>query len=198
LIAEQVIKSGVSGCFVECGVANGAMVAAMAYAIKKHGEAENRKIHLFDSFEGIPLAGIHDHDQPGIGHHVGDISLPIEKRLVSSGVSVGTAEQVKHNLAEWGLDGVDFIFHKGWFQHTMPVTLVSGIALLRLDGDLYESVECCLKWLYPSVVPGGVVLNDDYPLPGSRLAQDDYFRRNGVPIPQVDTGVDTGACHWMK
>ena len=51
----------------------------------------------------------------------------------------------------------------GWFEKTLPgVRIDNGIALLRLDADWYESTIACLENLYDQVVPGGIVIVDDY------------------------------------
>lgn len=196
LLAEQLILNRVEGCFVECGVASGAQIAAMSYACTKHGVP--RQIHLFDSFEGIPLAGPHDHDQPGFGHFIADQNLPLEERLKSSNMVVCSVEQVQKVLNDCGLANGNYVFHKGWFQHTMPGITLPPIAFLRLDGDLYESTQCCLKWLYKFVVPGGVIFLDDYILPGSHKAFEEYFGEQGQAVPEVHRNVLAGGAYWTK
>lgn len=185
LAALDLVKRGIPGDFVECGVAYGAQICAMAEATR----GTPRTFHLFDSFCGIPMAGINDHDQPGIGKHVVDPNLPIEQRLVSSGISASSVENVQNNLAKFNFDA-EFIYHKGWFQDTVAVAPVGPIALLRLDGDLYESTKVCLENLFFRIVPGGCLILDDYPLPGSRKALDEFFKDMGIdlkPIIECDT-----------
>ena len=85
------------------------------------------------------------------------------------------AEKVLFDIAGYPRDMATF--HVGWFQDTVPhvQTSVNRIALLRLDGDLYESTLVCLKYLYPLVVEGGIIIVDDYGLKGCRMACDKYF-----------------------
>lgn len=192
LAARDIVNRGVPGAFIECGVAYGAQVCAMAEAIK--GDSLNRKFHLFDSFQGIPMAGPNDHDQPGIGKFVVDPNLPIEERLVSSGVSSSSVDNVKRNLARFGF-GEGFNYHVGWFQDTLPVTHVGDIAMLRLDGDLYESTKVCLEFLFDKIVHGGCLILDDYPLPGSRKALDEFLESQGIELyPHI--ACDTGAAYF--
>lgn len=194
LMAEHLIKNNVIGDFVECGVAAGAQVGSMSLAVKVHGD--KRLIHLFDSFEGIPLAGPHDRHQPGLNTFLVDVNLPIEERLRTSGVSIGTAESVRNHLKIWGFNPDDYKFHKGWFQHVLPDTTIGPIALLRLDGDLYESTKVCLEYLYPKVVKGGIVIIDDYALLGCREAVDEYLESNNLK-PLIYSPTDYESVCWQ-
>ena len=56
----------------------------------------------------------------------------------------------------------NFQIVKGWFSETLPEYPLSSIALLRLDGDLYESTMDCFQQLYHKVVKGGIIIIDDY------------------------------------
>jgi len=190
LAALDIAERGVPGEVVECGVAYGAQICSMAEALR----GQSRTFHLFDSFVGIPMAGIHDHDQPGIGKHVVDPNLPIEQRLVSSGISASSVENVKRNLAKFNFDA-NFLYHPGWFQDTVGAVETGPIAILRLDGDLYESTKVCLENLFFRIVSGGCLILDDYPLPGSRKALDDFFRDMGIDLKPV-IECDTGAAYF--
>jgi len=176
VIACRAIIEGVPGSIVECGVANGSQIGAMALA--DQSLRANRKIVLFDSFEGIPLAGPNDADQPGIGAISHDVNVPKEKLLVSSGVSSCSVDGVKGNFRKWGIGTKNCEFVKGWFQNTVH-GYKDPIAVLRLDGDLYESTKVCLEALYGLVSPGGFVIIDDYALPGCAKAVHEFM--NCVP-----------------
>lgn len=192
LCAKRV--SNLPGVIVECGVANGAQVGIMAKALNN----PSRAFHLFDSFEGIPMAGPKDADQPGIGAFQHDPNVPEEDRLVSSGVSVASVEKVRANLSAWGSPGT-FQYHKGWFQHTLPALMdFPPIALLRLDGDLYESTMVCLEHLYPKVVPGGIIIIDDYGLIGCRKAVHEYMDAHGIEADMSveDVGGGSNIASW--
>ncbi len=71
--------------------------------------------------------------------------------------------------------------HKDWFQNIVPAAVSSGeisqIAILRLDGDLYESTRVCLEWLYPLVASRGFAIIDDDGLKGCRLAVDEFLSK---------------------
>ncbi len=200
LLSRYLLRQRVPGCFVECGVAAGAMLAAMALAMTR--DQDLRPIHAFDSFQGIPLAGPHDDLQPGIGTITTDQSLPLEKRLVSSGITVIDLTSAQKLYQAWKLTA-EVHWHAGWFQHTLPGVRVGPIAFLRLDGDLYESTECCLKWLYDDVSTGGIIFVDDYGYKGCRAAVQEFFQARRIapellfdpdPIPEHSLG----AHYWIK
>lgn len=183
-LARQCDIEGLPGVLVECGVFAGAQAAAMALA------SPGRLVHLFDSFEGIPEASVHDDQQPGIG--------PVENaqgRLVSSGISVCGLSQVSRNMSRWGIPESRVVFHAGWFQQTVPQWESQPIALLRLDGDLYESTKVCLEGLYADVVPGGYLIIDDYALKGCRKAVHEFF---GSKLPQLVEVPGGGGPVWCR
>ena len=178
---KHVIENRIMGDFVECGVASGNNLAAMAYA--------GRHAYGFDSFEGIPWAGQFDTEQPGVG--------PIDESkrglLESSGVTVHSVENVSLNMERWGIKNYSLI--KGWFQHTVK-HWIGEISVLRLDGDLYDSTMIPLKFLYPRLVEGGILIVDDWNLVGCRAAFDDYFASNMTGTPKLI--YNNGVTYWQK
>jgi len=189
-LARDVLDRDVPGDFAECGVFAGAQVALMALAAEGHPNLRGRRFHLFDSFEGIPMAGPQDTEQPGVG--------PVENgsgELVTSGVSACSMKSVQVNMARWGVDRSRLVYHEGWFQDTVPHRWHVGrsIALLRLDGDLYDSTFVCLRHLYPHLSDGGICIVDDCNLAGCLRAVEDYF--GGKP-PERAVVPDGGGCEW--
>ncbi len=194
---EQAKKySDKSGVYVECGVAAGAQIIAMAYG------APNKTIYAFDSFEGIPLPSNRDDQMPGIAMLTETerkaLPDPGKQKLESSGATYVPIEHFMGHLSEaFGTifttydsfppmydSGVkNVITIKGWFEDTTDSvfyeSLPTDIAILRLDGDLYNSTYVCLKNLYKFVIRGGLVIIDDYELKGCREACEDYFKSIG-------------------
>lgn len=198
LASVDVLTRRVVGAFVECGVASGGMAACMAMAMIETDES--RTFHLFDSFAGIPIAGPKDDCQPGVnGGKIADDSAPLRERLRPSGIGPAVcAEEVQRNLTDiFGLSAIDWRLHAGWFQDTLPAEAagIGPIALLHLDGDLYESTLVCLEWLYPLVSPGALVIVDDYELKGCRRAVLDYFRAEPVRLRRF---ADYGSTQFTK
>jgi O-methyltransferase len=88
-------------------------------------------------------------------------------------------------------------FLKGWFKDTLPSAPIEKLALLRLDGDLYESTRDALNALYHKVVPGGFVIIDDYGcLAPCRRAVDEFREKNKIAEPL--TPVDWTAVYWQR
>ena len=90
------------------------------------------------------------------------------------------------------------LIHKGWFQDTVPRinVKIDKIALLRLDGDLYESTYIGLKYFYPKLVRNGFLILDDWCLEGARNAVQDYFDDNNIKLHK--NRVDGTVCYWIK
>jgi len=179
---RELIADGIKGDLVECGVAAGVHGAMFDRACQDAGETRN--IRLFDSFEGLPH-GDRDKDVEW-SKHWGDGS----GRLEPTGVAACSLADVQANLARWGCELERFSFFVGWFETVLPAVSgawraryeageAEGIALLRIDGDLYSSTLACLAYLEPLVVPGGVLVVDDFNLDGCERAVREYFTGTG-------------------
>jgi hypothetical protein len=178
---RHVAATGLEGDFVETGVWRGGSSMLAALTLARAG-AQPRRLWLYDTFEGMPEPSQHDVDHTGRsaateweqhpGHLSDDISCEASR------------EQVEQALVGAGLDLDQFAFVKGKVQDTIPAQAPERISLLRLDTDWYESTRHELEHLYPRLVPGGVLLLDDYGhWEGSRRAVDEYFAAEGRTRP---------------
>ena len=104
---------------------------------------------------------------------------------------------MKTNFARYRLLDDQVVFVKGFFSDTLPKLDAGPFALVRLDGDMYESTFVALEHLYPKLSPGGFLIVDDYGAVGQcEQAVHDYRKREGIDaaIEPVDwTGV-----FWRK
>jgi hypothetical protein len=92
--------------------------------------------------------------------------------------------EVRANFQRFGLLDEQVNFLAGWFRDTLPAAPVERLALLRLDGDWYDSTRDCLRFLYPKLSAGGYIIIDDYGLPlGCRRAVDEYRRAKRIREP---------------
>lgn len=154
---ETVLREKVPGDFVECGVMSGGHPAIAAYVFRKWGVTD-RKIHLFDSFEGIPKAG--PEDCPDVHHTYGTSGGGIEP----SGKCASSIETILSLFQDWELPTDRLVFHKGWFEHTLEqdAKSIGPIAFFRVDVDLYSSTKVCYQHLYHKVSRSGIVVDDDW------------------------------------
>jgi O-methyltransferase len=177
-IAEMVGKAKLEGCVVECGVWRGGMIAGLATLLGQH-----RDYFLFDSFEGLPPAKQID----------GESALLWQANTGGDGYLDNCSAPPEFANEAMRLAGAtSFSLIKGWFNETVPVFKPSSpIALLRLDGDWYESTMVCLSHLFDQVAPGGIVILDDYyTWDGCTRALHDFLsRRSAVERVQSFGGV---------
>lgn len=174
---DQAVKYKDSpGVYVECGVAAGAQIIAMAAG------APNKTIYAFDSFEGISLPSNKDNQYPGIRfiskEEQAALPDPGKQVLESSGATAVSADDFWNHILMSGVNPINIGTVRGWFEETVPSRskTIEPISILRLDGDLYNSTYVCLKHLFPKVIDGGCVIIDDIQLPGCKAACDDYFQ----------------------
>ncbi|MEW6305975.1 MAG: TylF/MycF/NovP-related O-methyltransferase [Verrucomicrobiota bacterium] len=190
---HEVMRHRVPGCFAECGVWRGGSSAIMGLAAR-HAR-EPRHLHLFDSFEGLPEPTATD-GQSAAEYSGGRAS----GALKSVGqCQVGLAEVKRYLLDQLRFDESLVHFHVGWFQNTIPAIApqLGPIALLRLDGDWYESTMVCLDGLYQHVSPGGIIVLDDYHAwAGCRKATDEFRARHHIQSPLHK--IDFEAVYWVK
>lgn len=183
--AEEVIRNHVPGDFIEAGVWRGGACIFMK-AILAAAEDWERRVWLADSFRGLPPSGRERR-----------VIKPTHVLGANSFLSV-PLETVRENFARHGLLDNRVVFVEGWFRDTLPGLSGESFALVRLDGDLYESTMDGLTNLYPNLSPGGYIIVDDYGDAhwGARQAVDDYRSSYGIsePITEIDW---TGIC-WQK
>jgi len=162
---HYLIKRGVRGNAVECGVARGGSGATVAIALN---EADpSRQVFLFDTFEGLPSPTREDPDY--------------ERAVQKTGKCRGELEVVD-NLFR-GLRLRNYLLVKGLFQETLPLADTGKISLLHLDGDWYESTKVCLENLWDRVCEGGIVQIDDYgEWRGCKKAVDEFFSVRALDI----------------
>lgn len=146
-LAEKVAT--IQGCVVECGVWRGGQIAGIASVLGKH-----RRYYLFDSFEGLPPATDKD----------GEAAINWQRDSESPGFHDNCTATEDWAAKAMHIAGcTDFQLVKGWFSSTVPnFDFPEPIALLRLDGDWYDSTMVCLSHLFPRVLPGGMIIIDDY------------------------------------
>lgn len=181
---EQVVADGVPGDVLEAGVWRGGASIFMEAVLVAHG-ATDRTLWVCDSFAGLPPPNPEQYPADA-----GD-TFHTEQFLAVS------QEEVRRNFERYGLlrDNVRFV--EGLFQDTFPVLDVDRLAVLRADGDMYESTVAILDNLYDKVSPGGFVIIDDYgAIDACRQATDDFRARRGIDDPMVQ--IDWTGWYWRR
>ncbi len=181
---DLVEEHGIPGDLMECGVWRGGACIFMAGYLRAHG-INNRKVILADSFDGLPES-----------KHFADINFNLHKsRFPELAVSL---DDVKRNFESYGLLDSNVHFLEGWFRDTLVDIPSEELALLRLDGDLYESTTDALNALYDLVAPGGIVVIDDWGvLPPCRQAVEDFFEMRSEPLPEM-IEIDWSGVYFFK
>jgi O-methyltransferase len=169
---------GVEGSLIECGVWRGGSVLAMILALQAV-DADPRDIYLYDTFDGMTEPTEHDrspHERSAI--ETWDEAKRNDQMPWSPmfGPEAFSEAQVRETLLATGYPRDRLHFIRGPVEQTLPDAAPSSLALLRLDTDWYESTRHELIHLYPRLVPGGVLIIDDYGhWEGARRAVDEYF-----------------------
>ena len=170
-------RYGIEGDVVECGVWAGGSMLAAARTLVAEADTQ-RHLYLFDTYTGMTAPT--EHDVSFAGEHAAAILSrmdPADPRLYSP---LEVAQQVM-GLSGYPGDRIHFV--KGKVEDTVPDAAPEKIALLRLDTDWYESTRHELEHLFPRLVPGGVLIIDDYGhWQGARKAVDEYFAAHPEPI----------------
>lgn len=181
---EDVIARGVPGDLIETGVWRGGAVIFMRAILKAH-DVTDRNVWVADSFEGLPASNAEKY--PLDAKH----KFEQFKQLAVS------MEEVQDNFRIYSLLDDQVKFLKGWFRDTLPKAPIQKLAVLRLDGDLYESTIDALENLYPKLQPGGYCIVDDYgDIRACREAVNDYRKRNGITDEIVK--VDWTGVYWRR
>lgn len=174
-VVRHVVAREIPGAFAECGVWRGGSVLAMILTLQQLG-VTNRDVYLYDTFEGMTAPTEHD---------VSAIHRPALELWEESGgrpwpelfaPDVFNEDSVRRTVTSTGYPAERLHFVRGPVEETLPAQLPAPLALLRLDTDWYESTRHELEHLYPLLVPGGVLILDDYGhWQGSARAVDEYF-----------------------
>ncbi len=180
---EEVIKNKVEGDFIETGVwRGGACIFAKAlFEIYN----ENRKVWVADSFKGLPKPNITLYPEDE-----GDDLYSLEQLRISK-------EQVMNNFKRFDLLDDNVKFLEGWFKDTLPTAPIEKLAIVRLDGDMYESTMDGLNHLYHKLSSGGFIIIDDYGvIPACKKAVHDFRDEHG--ITEEIKNIDGSGYFWQK
>ena len=177
---EYIVENSIEGDIVECGVWRGGsmMMAANKLVTLK---CLNKKIFLFDTYEGMSEPGKDDIAWDAIS--AAEIYSNTEKKTGYGGWCYSTLSEVKNNLAKSAYPEENIIFVKGKVEDTLPHASINKISLLRLDTDWYESTKHELECLYDKLSIGGILIIDDYGhWQGAKKAVDEFIKKRNLKL----------------
>jgi capsular polysaccharide biosynthesis protein len=183
-LTRTVLREGIPGDLIETGVWRGGACILMRGVLRACDDLD-RKVYVADSFRGLPPPDVERYpEDSGQTIHTFDY-LSVSQKTVAD------------NFRAYGLLDERVVFVEGWFKDTLPHLPTDALALMRLDGDLYESTIQALEALYPKLSVGGFVIVDDYgSWPSCRQAVHDY--RAAHDIEDAIIRVDTAGVYWRK
>lgn len=179
-LVESTLFHNVPGDIVELGCHTGMSAVVFQKVIDNCGE--NRTLHVYDSFEGLP-----------------EVKAEDEGTCFRSGGMATSERELIRNFESLGLKLP--VIHKGWFDDTLPTELPKEISFAHLDGDLYDSIAVSLEHVYPRLSKGAVCLIDDYSdnkvfdsieqAPGVKKACDEFFADKPETVSLLYGGFDS-------
>lgn len=171
------------GAMAECGVFNG-FSALLTCRVRQAQEPgfTGRDLFLLDSFEGL--------SEPRAEDMIDMVDAEGRAARAAShqqGHFAAGLEAVRPRFADYPA----ITFLKGWLPQSLGELPERQWSFVHIDVDLYEPTLGALEYFYPRMMPGGVILNDDFssPLfPGGGRAWIEFFDRRAVPYVVLDTG----------
>lgn len=182
---ETALADDVPGDLIETGVWRGGATIFMR-AILKAYDIRDRRVWVADSFAGVP--------EPAPEKYPVDRIIPMH---VINDVLAVSADEVRENFRRYDLLDDQVLLLSGYFQDTLPDAPIERLAVMRLDGDMYQSTFEALDHLYPRLSPGGFVIVDDYhALLPCRMAVHEY--REMHAITDTIEEIDGTAVYWRR
>lgn len=159
------LAADVDGDLAECGVFEGAASFQLCQFARAHG----RRVHLFDSFEGLSKPGERDGN------------------FWWTGALSSSEHKLRENLKEFDC----FETYKGWIPERFSEVADRSFAFIHIDVDLEQPTRDSIAFFYPRLSSGGVILLDDHgydTCPGARKAVLDYMADKREPVIDLPTG----------
>ena len=180
---ESVLDGGIPGDFIETGIWRGGACIFMRGLLMAH-DVTDRLVWCADSFEGVPPPT-----------HPEDAGLDLSRNVLP--ILAVPLEEVQELFSRYGLLDDQVRFLKGWFKDSLAAAPIGKLAILRLDGDLYESTWDALAPLYDKISTGGFIIVDDYgSCPPCKRAITDFRAKSGITAELVT--IDEQSVYWRK
>lgn len=171
------------GARAECGVFQGfsALFVCRAAALKLRGFS-GADFHLIDSFEGFPQPQPQDFIPVRLG-----LDRTGNAPAFKAGDATASFDQVRSAFRDYP----DIRFHRGFIPQVFSALPETRWAFAHIDVDLHQPTLESLAFFYPRMVPGGIIICDDYGsklFPGAHKAWDNYCQEQHLPFVVLETG----------
>ncbi|HEU4347868.1 MAG TPA: TylF/MycF/NovP-related O-methyltransferase [Actinoplanes sp.] len=184
LATRHVARHEIPGAIVECGVWRGGSMHVVARTLLAVGDT-SRDLYLFDTFDGMTEPT--DKDVTYGGKPVAELMSARDRTAWIW--AVASLEDVKQGFEAIPYPSEKIHYVKGPVESTLPDNAPDEIAILRLDTDWYESTRHELEVLYDRLVPGGVLIIDDYgTYRGSKQAVDEFLEKTRARLLLLPIG----------
>lgn len=165
----------IEGDTAECGVFHGLGSHLIIHA-QNSDRVSNKKHHVFDSFSGLSAI------QKGI-----DDDTPEQTKVWHEHALAVPLEIVQRNLSAH--DNVNY--YPGWIPDRFDEVAENIFSFVHIDVDLYQPTLDAIKFFFPRLVSGGILVCDDYGstlCPGAKAAVDQYCQQEGLNLAELTTG----------
>ena len=170
------------GHYVECGCWKGLSSYIMCNYIKRYDPSfAGNQYFVVDSFEGL--------SEPTEFDKITDLAVAGEEKETGfpAGGFAASLEEVKGNLSDFP----NIEYFKGWIPPVLDGLPEVTYKFVHIDVDIYEPIHGSIQYFYPRLVPGGLIIFDDYgslKWPGAKKAVDEYCEANNIPLLRLATG----------
>ncbi len=175
---NDILEKNVYGAIVECGVWRGGAMIFANGVLKENNQMRN--VYVCDVFDDTFPKPLQECDEWTEKYDFSPLKVSLE--------------DVEQNFAQFNLLTDNVIFKKGWFKDTLG-TINKPVAILRIDGDTYQSTMDSLI-LEPLIPSGGYIIMDDWAIDVSKKAFLDYF--DGRVTEKDVIPVDSLSVYWKK
>jgi hypothetical protein len=168
--------AGLQGDIVECGCFRGLSSWMICRTLHdEYGPFDGTGFHIYDSFEGLSAPAEEDVLGPNVKDRERLATMMMPGRFTCSEV------EVRQNMAAF--PGIRY--HPGWLPQSLEGEEERRYRFVHVDVDLYEPTKGALEYFYPRLVPGGIILSDDYGWPGGQKAFDEFCEQHQVPLEKL-------------
>lgn len=178
---KYIVGRNIEGAFVEAGVWRGGSAFVGARMLAQLGHAD-REMWLYDTYEGMS-APTEDDVAAQTGANAAVKFSATQTGEDSADWCRASLQDVQNTMRISGYPAEKMHYVVGKVEDTLAVAgqYPEKIALLRLDTDWYESTKAEMEILFPRLVPGGILIIDDYGhWQGAKKAVDEYLEREGL------------------